>query len=153
MPICLACCCRGVCCATYVLILNSMSMYYSLPFDLFYFLVLSGLLACVIIYFDAYFIGNLCKCYLGDNLCCALHDISSFNSAYGNIARNCSVINLNGLQTAVDYCYLSPPTGKLVYLKAQIAGAVAMLIACGIYVVVYVIACFGMCCRHEKNKS
>jgi hypothetical protein len=86
---------------------------------------------------------------LGDNLCCALRDINSFNSAYGNIARNCSLVNVNGVQTAVDYCYTSPPTGKLIYLKAQIGCAVGMLVVCAVYIFVYIFACFSICFKRD----
>ncbi|CAF4057364.1 unnamed protein product [Rotaria sordida] len=132
MMFCITCCCRGRCCATYILILN----------------IFSGALACVIIYFDAYFIGNLCKCYLGDNLCCSLHGISTFNSNYGNVVKDCMPISSNGVQTVIDSCHLSPPTSKLSFLKAQLGCAIGMLAVCGLYVVLYLFACFGICFGH-----
>ncbi len=110
--------------------------------------MLSGALACVIIYFDAYFQDNICKCYLGVDLCCGLRGIDSFNSNYGNIAKNCTPIYVNGVQTVVDYCYLSPPTSKYPYLKGQLACAVGMLVSCGLYVVAYIFACLGICFGH-----
>ncbi|CAF1501490.1 unnamed protein product, partial [Adineta steineri] len=129
----ITCCCRGRCCATYLFILN----------------VMSGALACVIIYFDVYFQDNICKCYLGDNLCCALRDIKSFNSAYGDIAKNCTPIYLNGVQTIVDPCYTSPPTAKYIFLKAQIGCSVGMLVTCGLYVLSYLFACCMICFGHD----
>ncbi|CAF1181157.1 unnamed protein product [Adineta steineri] len=129
----ITCCCRGRCCATYLFILN----------------VMSGALACVIIYFDVYFQDNICKCYLGDNLCCALRDIKSFNSAYGDIAKNCTPIYLNGVQTVVDPCYTSPPTAKYIFLKAQIGCSVGMLVTCGLYVLSYLFACCMICFGHD----
>jgi hypothetical protein len=110
---------------------------------------LSGALACVIIYFDQYFINNLCTCYLGTNLCCSLRGISTFNSNYGTIAENCTSIYTNGVQTVVDYCYTNPPTSKLIFLKAQIGCAAGMLIVCGLYVVAYIFACFAICFGHD----
>jgi hypothetical protein len=110
---------------------------------------MNAALACVIIYFDSYFISNLCKCYLGDTLCCALRDLNSFNSNYANIAKNCTPISFNGVQTVVDYCYLSPPSSKTIFLQAQMGCAAGMLITCGLYVVSYISACFGICLCHK----
>ncbi|CAF3967996.1 unnamed protein product [Rotaria sordida] len=111
-------------------------------------IIFSGALACVIIYFDAYFIGNLCKCYLGENLCCSLRGISTFNSNYGNVVKDCIPISSNGVQTVIDSCHLSPPTSKLSFLKAQLGCAIGMLAVCGLYVVLYLFACFGICFGH-----
>ncbi|UJR11328.1 hypothetical protein I4U23_015509 [Adineta vaga] len=129
----LTCCCRGRCCATYLLILN----------------LLSALLAGVIIYFDVYFQDNICKCYLGDSLCCALRDIKSFNSAYGDIAKNCTPVYFNGVQASVDMCYKSPPTDKYIFLKAQLGCAVGMLVTCALYIIAYFYGCCMVCFGHK----
>lgn len=105
-------------------------------------------MACVIIYFDQYFLNNLCKCYLGDNLCCALHGFDTFNSNYGTIAQNCTPIYISGVQTVIDTCSSSPPTSKLIFLKAQLGCACGMVVVCGLYVVAYIFACFGICFGH-----
>lgn len=112
-------------------------------------LVLSGALACVIIYFDAYFQDNICKCYLGENLCCGLRGINTFNSAYSNVAQNCTPVSFNGRQTVVDYCYVSPPTQKYVFLKAQLGCAVGMLVSCALYLIAYLFGCFMVCFGHK----
>ncbi len=145
----LACCCRGRCCATYILIFNGMLIYNFILVKLILFLVISGALACVIIYFDNYFISNLCQCYLGTDLCCGLHGISTFNSNYATTVQNCSGISISGIQTVVDPCYSNPPTSKLVFLKAQLGCSVGMLVVCGLYVVLYIFACFGICFGHD----
>ncbi|CAF1437099.1 unnamed protein product [Rotaria magnacalcarata] len=133
MMLCFMCCCRGRCFATYILICN----------------IFSGALACVVIYFDSYFINNLCRCYLGENLCCALHDLSSINSNYGSIVTRCLKITMNGIQSVPDSCPSSPPTSKVVYLKAQLGCAAGMLAVCSINVLVYIFACFGICFGHD----
>ncbi|UJR19609.1 hypothetical protein I4U23_022743 [Adineta vaga] len=128
----MSCCCRGRCCATYILVLH----------------ILCVLVSGVIIYFDVYFQDNLCKCYLGDNLCCALRDMKSFNQNYETIANECSPVTINGVQTVVDPCSSSPPTEKLTYLKVQIGLAGAMIITCIVYGVTYIFAMFGICFGH-----
>jgi len=127
----ITCCCRGRCCATYVLIWN----------------ILSGLLACVIIYFDQIFINNLCKCYLGDHLCCAVRSVESFRTNYTAIFEDCA----NAVQQGTISTRTCPsvPYDKLKLIQAQLGCAVGMLITCAIYVVIYVFACFGICFGHD----
>ncbi|CAF1113039.1 unnamed protein product [Adineta ricciae] len=126
------CCCRGRCYATYVLVLQALCL----------------LTSVAVIYFAVYFQDNLCKCYLGDNLCCALRDMKSFNQDYDQIANECSPVTVNGVQTVVDPCSSSPPTAKLPYLRAQIGFAGAMIITCIVYAVVYIFAMFAICFGH-----
>jgi len=126
--LCLICCGRGRCCATYCLVLNLMS----------------GALACVLIYFDQLFINNVCQCYIGSQLCCYVTSISSFQSYSANSALsqayNCTVSNPNTCRIV--------PTQKIPLLEAQLACAVGMLVTCGIYVVTWVFATFGICFGH-----
>ena len=91
--------------------------------------------------------NNLCQCYLGDELCCAVGGIPSFQQDYGTIAKECA--------TAVTYKNISSlvcrtrPVTKLPYIQAQLAAACAMLVVCIIYVVVFLFACFGVCFGHD----
>lgn len=103
--------------------------------------------------------SNLCECYLPSNICCGLHGLSTFNGNYQNIVANCvsindpSVSNLININTGVDQCSQSPPTNKLVFLKAQLGCAVGMLAVCVLYVFLYIFACFGVCFGHDKSTS
>ena len=110
-------------------------------------LVASVALAVVLIYFDQCFIDNLCKCYFGDQLCCAIRGISSFNSDYGSIAQKCTTSLLQGTSSTLT-CPVYP-SGKLIYLQAQLGCAASMLAICGLYVVLYVFACAGICFGHS----
>ena len=117
------------------------SFYYCL------FLVFSGLLACVLFYFDQLFINDLCKCYLGDTLCCAVRGIPSLTSNYSGILDDCTnAANQGTISTRV--CP-SVPYDKLPLVKAQLAFAVGMLVTCGLYVVLFIFACFGVCFGHD----
>jgi hypothetical protein len=109
--------------------------------------VISGGLACVIIYFDQLFMANLCKCYLGDQICCALQGIPSLQANYSTILQNCANAILNGNISSL----LCPtvPTSKLIYIQAQLGAACGMLVVCAIYVVVFLFACFGVCFGHD----
>ncbi|CAF0850071.1 unnamed protein product [Rotaria sordida] len=127
----ITCCCRGRCYATYVLILN----------------ILSGVLACVMIYFDQLFINQLCKCYLGDQLCCAVRGIPSLSSNFSGVLDDCATAISQG--TISSRTCPTTPTDKLPLLKAQLACAVGMLVSCGLYVVVFIFACFGICFGHD----
>jgi hypothetical protein len=116
--------------------------------DYCFLLVLSGILACVIIYFDRIFINDLCKCYLGPQLCCAVGSVESFQNDYTARLQNCTQANfINNDIQSLD-CQ-NEPYGKLPLIKAQLACAVGMLISCGVYVVVYLFACFGICFGHD----
>ncbi len=107
------------------------------------FLVISGLLACVLIYFDQVFMNDLCKCYLGDQICCALRGIPSLQSNYTAILDQCGDAILYGNISSL-VC-TSVPYGKLIYIKAQLGCAVGMLVTCALYVVLFLFACFGVC--------
>jgi hypothetical protein len=101
----------------------------------------------VIIYFDRIFINNLCQCYLGDLLCCAVRSVESFRSNYTSILNECRVAEQNNsIGTLVCPVY---PQDKLKLIQAQLGCAVGMLISCGIYVVIYVFACLGICFGHD----
>ncbi|CAF1433047.1 unnamed protein product [Adineta ricciae] len=143
------CCCRGRCYATYVLVLQGKISKSNQNFTFYIdFVALCLLTSVAVIYFAVYFQDNLCKCYLGDNLCCALRDMKSFNQDYDQIANECSPVTVNGVQTVVDPCSSSPPTAKLPYLRAQIGFAGAMIITCIVYAVVYIFAMFAICFGH-----
>jgi hypothetical protein len=112
-----------------------------------FYLVLSGLLACVVIYFDQIFIKDLCKCYLGPQLCCAIGSIESFQHNYTATLEACGTAILDG-----DISQLTcknQPFDKLRLIQAQLGCAVGMLISCGVYVLVYIFACFGICFGHD----
>jgi hypothetical protein len=108
---------------------------------------LSGLLACVIIYFDQLFINDPCKCYLGDQLCCAVGSIPSLQQNYTTIFENCGYAISNG--NIAQLVCPTVPYGKVIYLKAQLGCAVGMLVTCGVYVVLFLFACFGVCFGHD----
>ncbi|CAF1011586.1 unnamed protein product [Rotaria magnacalcarata] len=127
----ITCCCRGRCCATYVLIWT----------------ILSGALACVMIYFDQIFINDLCKCYLGDQLCCAVRGIESYRANFSAIFDECGQAITQG--TISSKICPSIPYAKLKLIKAQLGCAVGMLITCAIYVVIYLFACLGICFGHD----
>ena len=105
-------------------------------------------MACVIIYFDQIFINDICKCYLGPQLCCAVRSVDSFRSNYSAIFEQCgqAIINNN---LANLTCPTGPPYDKLQYVQAQLGCAVGMLITCGVYVVIFIFACFGICFGHD----
>ena len=92
--------------------------------------------------------NNLCKCYLGDQLCCAIRSISSFNSNYGSIAQNCTTALAQGTSSSSVYTCPVYPSSKLIYIQAQLGCAAGMLGICALYVVVYLFACFGICFGH-----
>ncbi|CAF1413110.1 unnamed protein product [Adineta steineri] len=109
--------------------------------------VLSGALACVIIYFDQVFINDLCKCYLGDQICCALRGIPSLQSNYSAILDECALAITHN--NSASLVCPSVPYDKLGLIKAQLGCAVGMLITCGIYVMLFLFACFGICFGHD----
>ncbi len=110
-------------------------------------LVFSGFLACVIIYFDRIFINDLCKCYLGPQLCCAIGSVDSFRNNYTTTLEVCAQYIQQG--TISDHTCSTTPYDKLKLIQAQLGCAVGMLITCAIYVVIYVFACFGICFGHD----
>jgi hypothetical protein len=91
--------------------------------------------------------NNLCKCFLGDQICCALQGIPSLQSNYSAILQNCATAELDG--TISTMICPSVPTTKLIYIEAQLGCAVGMLVACGLYVVLFLFACFGVCFGHD----
>lgn len=111
-------------------------------------------LACVVIYFDQYFMTNLCKCYLGDTLCCAIRGISDFTSNYyQTILTNCTTVLTTYGSSSAAFSAIScakTPTSKLVYIQAQLGVAVGMIVVCAVYIVVYLFACFGICFKPKK---
>lgn len=109
-------------------------------------LVFSGVLACVVIYFDQIFINNLCKCYLGDKLCCAIGSIESFRNNYTATLNTCIDQIAAG---NVNPCPQGPQYNKLKLIQAQLGCGVGMLISCGIYIVIYLFACLGICFGHD----
>ena len=108
-------------------------------------------MACVIIYFDRIFISDLCKCYLGPQLCCAIGSVDSFRNNYSDKVQQCAnAISANTIDQYQCPSSNSPePTNKLALVQAQLGCAVGMLISCGVYVVVYLFACFGVCFGHD----
>jgi hypothetical protein len=100
----------------------------------------------VVIYFDQIFIKDLCKCYLGDKLCCAVRGVESFRTNYTAILEQCGQAILN--QQTVPVCPATP-YDKLKLIQAQLGCAVGMLITCAIYVVIYLFACLGICFGHD----
>jgi hypothetical protein len=97
------------------------------------------------IYFDQVFIKDLCKCYLGDVLCCAVRGVEAFRTNYTAVLDTCRTNYNNGI---VLLCP-AEPYDKLKYIQAQLGCAVGMLITCGVYVVIYVFACLGICFGHD----
>ena len=111
------------------------------------FLVFSGLLACIVIYFDRVFIDDLCKCYLGDQLCCAVRGIESLRANYSAIFEQCTAALQSG-HSAQLRCP-SVPHDKLKLIQAQLGCAVGILVTCGVYVIIYLFACLGICFGHD----
>jgi len=99
------------------------------------------------IYFDQVFINNLCKCYLGPHLCCAVRSVESMRTNYTAIYDNCKTYVLDG--TIDRHTCPSIPYDKLKLVQAQLGCAVGMLITCAIYVVIYLFACLGICFGHD----
>lgn len=104
-------------------------------------------MACVVIYFDQIFINNICKCYLGPQLCCAVRSVDSFRSNYTAILEECGRYIADN--TINDHQCPVYPDGKLELVKAQLGCAVGIIISCGIYVVIYLFACLGICFGHD----
>lgn len=102
----------------------------------------------MIIYFAKAHSDNVCKCYLGDKLCCALKGIPEFQSNYQQVLEGCGQLIAAGAKN-IDRCIDKPPNEKLVYLKAQLGVAAGMLATCAIYVVLFLFACFGVCFGHD----
>jgi hypothetical protein len=97
-------------------------------------------LAAVMIYFDQYFMSNLCKCYLNDQLCCSIRGVASFQSNYTAIINECSIAPIRC--PAIPY-------DKLAFIQAQLACAVAMAISCVVYLCLILFACCGVCFRKK----
>ncbi len=106
-------------------------------------------MACVIIYFDRIFISDLCKCYLGPQLCCAIRSVQSFQNDYSSRLETCTNGTLYGTIESLQCTDASRPVDKLSLIQAQLGCAVGMLISCGVYVLIYVFACFGVCFGHD----
>ena len=104
-------------------------------------------MACGIIYFNQIFIKDLCKCYLNDQLCCAVRGIESLKSNYTAVFEDCGNAIVSG--TISGRRCPSIPQEKLKLLKAQLACGVGMLVSCVVYVVIYVFACLGICFGHD----
>jgi hypothetical protein len=101
----------------------------------------------VVIYFDQIFMNNLCTCYLGQQLCCAVRGIPSLQSNYTAIFNQCgTAIAQNTISTL--QCP-STPYSKLILIQAQLGCAVGMLVSCAVYVVVFLFACFGVCFKGD----
>lgn len=146
-----ACCCRGRYCAFYVLLFVGKFGFVidSHPISNF-FSVASGLLACVIIYFAQAHMNNVCKCYLGDTVCCALKGVPDYQSNYQSILKTCESLVASNAQN-IDTCNPNSTalTTKVVYLKAQLGCAVGLLVSCALYVLLFLFACFGVCFGHD----
>lgn len=99
------------------------------------------------IYFDQIFINNVCKCYLGPQLCCAVRSVDSFRSNYTSVLEQCAGYIQAG--TIGNYQCVNDPTAKIPFIQAQLGCAVGILISCGIYVVIYLFACLGICFGHD----
>ncbi len=99
------------------------------------------------IYFDRIFINNLCQCYLGPELCCAVRSVESLRTNYTAIFDQCAQYVTQG--TISEYTCPSVPYNKLQLIQAQLGCAVGMLITCAIYVVIYLFACLGICFGHD----
>ncbi len=104
-------------------------------------------MACVIIYFDRIFLDDLCKCYLGSKLCCAVGSVASFRSNYTAILEDCAIAIQQGT-ISQKVCQVKP-VAKFQLIQAQLGCAVGMLISCAVYVVIYFFACFGICFGHD----
>ncbi|CAF1234773.1 unnamed protein product [Rotaria sp. Silwood1] len=126
----ITCCCRGRCNSFYVFIMT----------------IVSGLLAIVVIYFDQLFMNEPCKCYLGDTLCCIMRGVPTFSSNFTGVLQDCT--NALTLGTISSKTCPSIPYDKVSYIKAQLACAVAMVVTCAVYIVVFLFACFGVCFGH-----
>ena len=98
------------------------------------------------IYFNQIFINDLCKCYLGEELCCAVRGIESMRSNYTAILNQCKDFILNN---SSDYSCPGIPYDKLKLVQAQLGCAVGMLVSCAVYVIIYLFACFGICFGHD----
>lgn len=101
----------------------------------------------MIIYFDQIFVNNLCKCYLGDQLCCAVRGIEAYRANYSAVFEQCGQYITQG--TIQSHVCEVVPNDKLKLVQAQLACGVGMLVTCGIYVVLYIFACFGICFGHD----
>jgi hypothetical protein len=84
---------------------------------------------------------------LGDVLCCAVRGIQSFRSNYTAIYDQCSAAIQLG--NAASLRCPAVPYEKLKLIQAQLGCAVGMLVSCGIYVVLYLFACLGICFGHD----
>lgn len=87
--------------------------------------------------------NNLCQCYLGNQLCCAIGGIPSFQQNYTSVLETCAQAIRYDNSSAVT-CRVRPD-GKLPYIQAQLAAACVMLVVCVIYVVVFLLSCLGIC--------
>ncbi len=84
-----------------------------------------------------------CKCYLGDQLCCRVRSVPSLQQNYSAILQECGNVIANG--NISQLVCPSVPYDKVVYVKAQLGCGVGMLVTCGVYVALFVFACFGCC--------
>ncbi len=101
----------------------------------------------MIIYFDQIFMNDLCKCYLGDQICCALRGIPTLRANYTAVLEDCASAIIDG--TISSRLCPSVPYDKLIYIQAQLGCAIGMLVTCGLYVILVLFACFGICFGHD----
>ncbi len=94
--------------------------------------------------------SNLCKCYLGDQLCCAVRGIPSLQANYSSIFNQCGTAISQGTSANLT-CPTGPPTSKLILIQAQLGCAAGMLVTCAVYVILFFFACCGVCFGHEKK--
>lgn len=88
-----------------------------------------------------------CKCFLGDQICCALRGIPTLQTNYTAVLQDCTTRIRTGLynSTTCDF----RPDEKVIYIKAQLGCAIGMLVSCGLYVILCLFACFGVCFGHK----
>lgn len=92
--------------------------------------------------------NDVCKCYLGNQLCCAVRGIPALQTNYSGIFQDCGNAIVDGTISS-RICPSPPPYEKLPYIKAQLACACAMLVVCALYVILFLFACFGVCFGHD----
>lgn len=84
---------------------------------------------------------------MGDQICCALRGIPTLKNDYTAVFEDCGAAIING--TIASRVCPSTPYDKLIYIQAQLGCAIGMLVTCGLYVIVFLFACLGVCFGHD----
>ena len=76
-------------------------------------------------------------------MCCAVRGIDDFGSGFDTRLVNCT--NAISAGTVSQLTCQVKPTDKMKYIEAQLGCAAGMLITCIVFLVLFILGCFGIC--------